>query len=363
MSAAVVEPRPIPPAQPLPVCPRPFPGEASGSWLWRVAREYGYSTARFMDAIGLDVSHPRTAGQTLRATEVQHLAYLARLPIEALAYMAAIPVEWRLVPLRDKPLCCQCWREDDRLFGQPVEYNAWLHAGRISCRRHGTWLTSTRETVGPGFVDPDDRARNGIPEQTLDQMIASDARRRRYPPSSMLTCVEPILVSVEATVVRATGGLPPDEDDWGGLDADGFLQVVDDVTTWSLTSFEIFRAPCPADVFVAKSAPVLPSIFRPWAAPAPPWTAASTVVHLRDRIDPAARRSALWLAHALLANAHPAIRTTDGRTDRQARQRQVFRGQNPAGLAWLAAQMQQWPDVYRARNWVDVESLLVPPGQ
>jgi hypothetical protein len=25
--------------------------------------------------------------------------------------------------------------------------------------------------------------------------------------------------------------LPPDEDDWGALDADEFLQVVDDVTT------------------------------------------------------------------------------------------------------------------------------------
>jgi len=25
--------------------------------------------------------------------------------------------------------------------------------------------------------------------------------------------------------------------------------------------------------------------------------------------------------------------------------------------------MQQWPDEYRIRNWVDSESLLVPPGQ
>ena len=363
MNASVIEPRSFLPAQPLPVCPRPFPGEASGSWLWRVAREYGYSTARFMAAIGFDVTHPRTAGQTLRAAEVQHLAYLARLPVENLAYMAAIPMEWRLVPFRDKPLCCHCWREDDRLLGQPVEYNVWLHAGRISCRRHGSWLTSIHAAVGSEFADPDDRARRGIPERTLDQMIEADVRRREHPQASWLPCVEPILTAVEATVVRATGGLPPDEDEWGALDADGFLHVVDDVTTWSLTNFELFRAPCPADVFVSKSAPVLPNIFRFWGTPAPPWTAQSTVVHLRDRIEPAVRRSALWLAHALLAKSHPATRSTEGGMDRQGRQRQVFRGQNPAGLAWLATKMQQWPDEYRIRNWLDSESLLVPSGQ
>lgn len=98
MNASVIEPRPLLSTRPLPICPRPFRGEASASWLWRVAREYGYSTARFMDAIGLEVPHRRTAGQTLRAAEIQHLAYLARLSIENLAYMAAIPMEWRLVP-------------------------------------------------------------------------------------------------------------------------------------------------------------------------------------------------------------------------------------------------------------------------
>jgi hypothetical protein len=69
----------------------------------------------------------------------------------------------------------------------------------------------------------------------------------------------------------------------------------------------------------------------------------------------------LWIAHALLAAMHPARPYTGLAIDRLARQRRNFRGQNPAGLSWLAARMQRWPDGFREACWIGWEELLIPP--
>ena len=47
---------------------------------------------------------------------------------------------------------------------------------------------------------------------------------------------------MESTIGRAIAGEAPSSHDWGTLTPSEFLQVAHDVTTWSLTNFEAFKA-------------------------------------------------------------------------------------------------------------------------
>jgi hypothetical protein len=77
-----------------------------------------------------------------------------------------------------------------------------------------------------------------------------------------------------------------------------------------------------------------------------------------DRVDPSERRNALWMAHALLATAHPLTPVTEVGASRKARQHRLFRGQNATGLEWLVEQWRQWPAEYRQTHWIDLENVL-----
>ena len=96
------------------------------------------------------------------------------------------------------------------------------------------------------------------------------------------------LKAFEAAVLAATAGFPPPEERWGPLGARDFLNVVHDVTTWSLTNFESFKAPCPATVYYHSWTPEHPE--RP----------------MRLCVNPDERRNALWVTMALLGADHPA---------------------------------------------------------
>jgi hypothetical protein len=49
-------------------------------------------------------------------------------------------------------------------------------------------------------------------------------------------------------------------------------------------------------------------------------------------VNPDERRNALWITMALIGGDHPAMPGTGHPIDRLTRQRQIFKGQNPAGL-------------------------------
>jgi putative transposase len=55
------------------------------------------------------------------------------------------------------------------------------------------------------------------------------------------------------------------------------------------------------------------------------------------------------------------LQRTGVQLDRLTRQRQILKGQNPAGLSWLVSRMQHWPEAYRDVCWVAWEKLLLPP--
>lgn len=143
------EPRRLQPLRPLLFCPRPFPGEAADSWIWRIGREFGYSPAKFLTAVGRPSPDPKDPGALLTKADVSYFATLARLPVDELAAMETIPAPWRLRAVRDQPFCAQCWLEDQRLHDFAYVRGSWMHAGRISCDRHGSWLYSVRDRLDP----------------------------------------------------------------------------------------------------------------------------------------------------------------------------------------------------------------------
>jgi hypothetical protein len=82
---------------------------------------------------------------------------------------------------------------------------------------------------------------------------------------------------------------------------------------------------------------------------------------MRLCVNPDERRNALWITMALLGADHPAMPRTGSPIDRLSRQRQIFKGQNPAGNSWLVSRMQRWPEACRDSCWVAWEELLLPP--
>lgn len=360
MQVVVVEPRLLQRARPLPFCPRPFSGEAVESWIWRIGREFGYTPARFLRAIGCPSPDRKDPAQRLTQADISYLATLARLPPHNLAEIAIIPPDWRLRALFDIPFCGPCWIESQHQHGFAFLQGAWMHAGRISCPRHGSWLFSVRDKLGRRLCDPVHRAQYGVSVQALQEMLDHQVNMASSSGHRWISDAGERLKAFEATVMAATTGCSPAEEQWGRLSARDFLNIVQDVTTWSLTNFENFKAPCPATVYYHDWAPFLPPVFLFVASTLRAWTPEHPKRPLRWCVNPDERRNALWIALALLGADHPAMPGTGNPIDRLSRQQRIFKGQNPAGLSWLVAQMQQWPATYKDTCWVGWEELLLP---
>ena len=164
-----------------------------------------------------------------------------------------------------------------------------------------------------------------------------------------------ILNEMELTIGRAILGEAPDPDDWGDLTASSFLQVVLDVTTWSLTNFESFKArPASEDP---------PSGTRMWETPyfttshryQPPFEEALTLRTLSSVNLPELRCPALWWAYALLCNTDRCCERLTG--DPARRQAAFLHRRCPVGLHWLQQRMAYWPAAYVRRNWTALELL------
>jgi hypothetical protein len=290
MQLANLEPRLPQLLRPLPFCPRPFPGEAADSWIWRIGREFGYSPAKFLRAIGRPSTDRKDPGQVLTAADISYLATLARLRTNELTAIETVPAAWRLRSVRDQPFCGHCWLEDQSLLGFAYVRGSWMHAGRISCRRHGSWLYSVRDRLGARRCDPAYRAAHGIPTDAIEAMFADEAVVESTPHWQWIPDAGEYLKSLEAAIIGATAGHAPVEEEWGPIGAREFLNVVYDVTTWSLENFEEFKAPCPANMRYVDWASFLPPLFRFTCATLPPWSESQPDRSLRLRVDPDERR-------------------------------------------------------------------------
>jgi len=301
------------------------------SWIWRIGREFGYTPRRFLGAIGYPSTNRQDPAQRLTQADIRYLATLARLTPDALEQMAIMPPDWRLRAINDVPFCGQCWIEGQRLQGFAYLQGAWMHAGRISCQRHGDWLFSARDKLGRPHCNLEHRARHGVSIEALLEMRDHQTKVESFGARRWIADAGERLKAFEVAMIAATAGYAPPEELWGPLSPRDFLNIVQDVTTWSLTNFESFKAPCPATIYYHSWAPFLPPIFLFAPSHVRAWTPDLPERPMRFCVNPDERRNALWITLALLATDHPAMPRSGCPADRRTRQRQILKGQNPAG--------------------------------
>ncbi|WP_186143624.1 TniQ family protein [Burkholderia gladioli] len=157
--------------RPWPVAPRPFPEEAFGSWLGRVASRYQLDIAKLWDISGLG-SLPALSNAgwilfpPLQPDALTILSGLARLHEDQLAQIQT-PAEW-IFDRPYLPYCFRCLVLNPADVAAPRWKRAWLSPGLTECDEHRT----TFERIPVGTVR---RARN------TDRLLAlvSGYRSRR----------------------------------------------------------------------------------------------------------------------------------------------------------------------------------------
>lgn len=70
------------------------------------------------------------------------------------------------------------------------------------------------------------------------------------------------------------------------------------------------------------------------------------MIRLVDIVNPAIRRSVLWIIHLMLAKEHPDVRDRKGPPGVRGKRIDMLAHQYPSALHWLLQKMSSWPDVY-----------------
>jgi hypothetical protein len=196
-----------------------------------------------------------------------------------------------------------------------------LRGSWISCDRHGSWLISVLRNLGRRFCDLTEVANPGVPAEWLDEIIGVEREWEKTSGWRWISDTASCLKSVEAALIDATSGRPPPQEKWGPVGADEFLAIVHDISTWALENFENYSTRCAAELFYLDYAPALPPIFYLSPMPMSPRGTHRPERSLQRCIDPAERRNALWLVHALLAAEHPTSTAVDFGTSRSDSER------------------------------------------
>lgn len=344
---------------PLPICPRPYDQEAARSWLNRVGEVYGLNAERLVGVLGLVPFQSGSTSRLSRPVEtvldppwLHAVAIAAQLPADRLANLRPGLADWTLTHRQECCACAPCLAQDLRSNRPPYLRAAWRQAWQIFCPIHGVRLVRCPMGLLSGHWTTarvcDAVTGLSAATQVIESQIQSLHLRDNY-----FRNLTQIFKEMELTIGRAISGEAPNPDDWGDLTASAFLQVVHDVTTWSLTNFESFKArPASEDP---------PSGTRLWQTPyftmshryQPPFEDALTLRTLSSVNLPELRCPALWWAHALLCSTDRCCDRLTGNPP--TRQAAFLRRCCPVGLHWLQQQMAYWPLAYVRRHWAALE--------
>jgi Bacterial TniB protein len=77
---------------------------------------------------------------------------------------------------------------------------------------------------------------------------------------------------------------------------------------------------------------------------------------LVDIEDPAVRGSALWFAHSVMASFHQDASDRQTAYRRTSRQAIKYAASPSAAAVWLASRMSTWPERYRRKCWLNLQS-------
>ena len=129
--------------RPLPVAPRPFPDEALGSWIGRLASRYRITVHQLDSSfgLGLDLTGPLSwllPGSISDVTR-SRLGSMTRVPIVQIARLALEAID---EAPRTASYCCRC------VFLNPLEVESpywkrdWLSPSAIECVIHRLRLSA-----------------------------------------------------------------------------------------------------------------------------------------------------------------------------------------------------------------------------
>ena len=116
---------------------------------------------------------------------------------------------------------------------------------------------------------------------------------------------------------------------------------------WSLNNFEPFRARTVVDNWLSIEGYWMGFGLFSWrdrftrvVVPG------QSMIRLVDIVNPAIRRSVLWIIHLMLAKDHPDVRDRKGPPGVRGKRIYMLAHQYPSALHWLLQKMSNWPDVY-----------------
>lgn len=340
-----------------PVCPRPQADESLLSWFERVGHEYNMSATVLlssMDSHRADRSQWCARLQLERLHEQgfrERLAAMARLLHHAGEALRQPLDGWELETFASRVYCPFCLLQDLKsirpVYGRRVWQQSWCTVCeshgvalkiRHGCRSilHHTW--SRAELIEDADTLAADRYR---------AIKVSREPRLRY---ALLGC----LLELERAVEAACAGVAPNPLIWGPLSAQDFLNVLRDVTTWSLTHFQPAHSWSTAeDLTPVEEQEGYGLLGRMRRMIASDYPAHRSVRTLQDVVNPKVRGSALWLAHALMSAIHSDA--SDRTTGLMPQERQAARLLHcaPEGREWLAERQQHWPRTYVRSWWID----------
>lgn len=139
-----------PPPKPLPLAPRPLPGEALPSWVGRVGARYDLSAPEFLACLRVDrgayAPHASRLDRAADAELDRSLAAATRLDvarIEALRVAGPGAPEAAGWARRLTTWCPECLCDDVARHGEVYERAAWRLGCCVTCPVHGRLLTES----------------------------------------------------------------------------------------------------------------------------------------------------------------------------------------------------------------------------
>jgi hypothetical protein len=338
---------------PWPVCPPPHNGESLHSWFERVAAFYGLSAHRMLSSVAHGLPKPKRWSDAFKVgialagnrKVARRLITLGGLSPSTFSSLQPPRTGWELPRQEFRAYCPQCCLDDLHRGDTPYGRLEWQQAWYTVCRIHRIPLLLRRTTSGTLWK------RHQLQQDA--SLAAALGYQHAHHPQRERFYIQYALLELQETIENALAGVRPRRRQWGVVSTDGFLHVLQDVTTWSLTHFETVRSWSLAEdltpVEIANGLKLLGRNRRMMPTDYAGTRAARSLVDIED---PAVRGSALWFAHSMMASFHQDASDRQSAYRRTSRQELKYAASPPASRAWLASRMSTWPERYR-KYWLN----------
>jgi hypothetical protein len=347
---------------PLPLVPPAFEHELLGSWMQRTASVYDCSAHQLLDGWMGPCPRARwTPSVEMRVVEGRATTLVAhhmRASSSSVTSMLPDHPGWLVACDDDVAVCSRCLLDDDAAASPRFRRRDWAECWRVRCVRHRAILVDMPDWSSCRLAAQDGgRALMRNASGKIVGVGRNSTNRLNEGASVRVGVALKAIAQMETAIGGALAGRRPHAPSWGDIDADGFLQVVRDVTTFLLSGFSSIdpKPFCGKDLYRYRDdAAVRCFERRRPRCMGSEQGETSTLASLAQVGSVGWRRSALFWACQLM-HARTAQPWLPGplKRDRQLRQSTALKRQTSAGMDWLADRMMRWPERYRSQRWRD----------